>query len=353
MNGKSQMRRQFILACAVSAIIAGQPTGPVSAQTSQAHAQAAAKRTPEDPKLVWTPSSVALTARELAPGVFAIYPDDAQAKNAAGIPAATSGGFIVGDKGVLLVDTMINRELARQLLALVRERTDKPILYAVNTSYHGDHSYGNQFLPQGVKVVQHANTQTYIREKFADDVAFMSQYFGSNQGLGELKPQPADLLLEDGAELDIDLGGKRVRVMHLGFAQTNGDLFVWLPDQKVFFTGNPILTHGPSVPWLLDGNLDQALATLKKVRATLPESTVVVPGHGVPTDVASIDRYVTYLEELKREATAAVAAELDERQAAERIGQRMQARYGAYRIYPWVHTQLNATKAYQEIKAAR
>jgi len=82
-----------------------------------------------------------LVPKELAPGVYGVYPDDAPTKNAAGIPAATSGGFAVGDDGVLVVDSMLNRGLAHQMLALVREKTKKPILYVVNTSYHGDHSY--------------------------------------------------------------------------------------------------------------------------------------------------------------------------------------------------------------------
>src|SRR5262249_48671892 len=151
-------------------------------------------RTPEDPKLIWTPSSVVLIPKEVAPAIYAVYPDDAPAKNAAGIPAATSGGFIVGDKGVFVIDSMLNRQLANQVIALVREVTAKPILYVLNTSYHGDHSYGNQFFPQGVQFIQHVETQAYIQGHFADDVAFMKQYFGTNQGMDELKPQRAQIL---------------------------------------------------------------------------------------------------------------------------------------------------------------
>lgn len=52
---------------------------------------AVAARTPEDPDLIWTPSSVVLLYKEIAPSVYTVYPDDAPAKNAAGIPVATSG----------------------------------------------------------------------------------------------------------------------------------------------------------------------------------------------------------------------------------------------------------------------
>lgn len=306
-------------------------------------------RTPEDPQLVWTPSNVVLVSREIAPGVFAVYPDDAAAKNAAGIPAATSGGFIVGDDGVLVIDSMLNRRLANQLLVLIRAQTTKPILYVVNTSYHGDHSYGNQFFPAGVQIVQHVATQAYIQNHFAADVAFMKQYFGRNSGMDELKPQRAQILLQDGAEVQFELGNKSVHVMHLGFAQTDGDLFVWLPTEKVLFTGNPIISDGPSLPWLLDGKLESSLTTMRKLRALLPSDAVVVPGHGRPTSVAAIEYPIGYLDELKKQVSAAVTEGLTEAETVQRLAGSMK-QYAGYKIFPWVHSQINVTKTYQEMK---
>lgn len=308
------------------------------------------KREPEDAALVWTPNHVVLVDHQVAPGVFAVYPDDAAAKNAAGIPVATSGGFVVGDNGVLVIESMLNRRLANQLLALIRARTDKPILYLVNTSYHGDHSYGNQFFPAGVSIVQHVATQAYIQSHFKEDVVFMMQYFGRNSGMDELKPQRAQILLQDGAQVQFDLGNKRVHVMHLGFAQTDGDLFVWLPTEKVLFTGNPIISDGPSLPWLLDGKLDASLTTMRKLLALLPRDAVVVPGHGRPTGVAAIEYPIGYLADLKQQVGAAVAAGLTEPETVQRLAESMKA-YAGYKIFAWVHSQVNVPKTYQEMKA--
>jgi hypothetical protein len=105
--------------CAAGPASANGP--PRSAEPSAAYHRAFEARKPEDPKLVWTPGNVALVASEIAPDVYAVYPDDAFHKNAAGIPVATSTGFVIGSNGVLLVDTMINRNLAEQLLALVKD----------------------------------------------------------------------------------------------------------------------------------------------------------------------------------------------------------------------------------------
>jgi len=339
----------FAFACAGFSVLC--PLATAQGSNDPAAARAAKTRTPEDPKLVWTASNVVLIPKELAPGVYAIYPDDAHAKNAAGIPVATSGGFVVGNNGVLVVESMLNRRLANQVVALVREKTRKPILYVVNTSYHGDHSYGNQFFPKGVRFIQHVNTQAYIQSHFTDDVAFMKQYFGSNQGMDELKAQRAQIQLHDGANIDVDLGGRRVQIMHLGFAQTEGDLFVWLPNEKVLYTGNPIISGGPSLPWLLDGKLDAALATLIKLLGMLPKDAIIVPGHGEPTDVSAIEYPIHYLEELRKQVAASVAQGLSEEQTVQRLSESMK-QYSGYRIYSWVHSQINVPRTFHEMKRA-
>ncbi len=64
--------------------------------------------------------------------------------------------------------------------------------------------------------------------------------------------------------------------------------------------------------------------------------------------MGAIDRHVAYLEELQREVADAKAAGLDVEATQVRVGERMQARWGAYRIYPFIHTQLNVPKAYEE-----
>jgi glyoxylase-like metal-dependent hydrolase (beta-lactamase superfamily II) len=309
-------------------------------------------RTPEDPNLIWTASSVVLIAKELASGVYGVYPDDAPRKNPAGIPAATSGGFVVGNDGVLVIDSMLNRRLATQMLALIRKTTKKPIQYVVNTSHHGDHSYGNQFFPKGVQFVQHVKTQQYIQNHFADDVAFMKKYFGSNQGLDELKPQRAHVLVNDQSTIDFDLGGKRIQVMHLGFAQTGGDLFVWLPNEKVLFTGNIVVSDGPSLPWLMEGKLEESLATLRKVLAMLPRDSIVVPGHGYPTGINAVEYTNGYLEELRKQVTEAVAQDMSEEDTVKRLTENMK-QYSGYKLYPWVHSQMNVPKTWQEMKAGQ
>lgn len=315
---------------------------------SAAYRAAAKSRTAEDPNLVWTASSVALVTERIAPGVYAFYPDTSKQKNNAGAPEATSGGFVIGDNGVLVVDTMLNRRLAEQVIGLIREITDKPIRYIVNTSYHGDHSYGNQFFPNEAEIIQHRATRNYIRDHFDEDIAFMAQTFGTDQGLDELKPVLAHILLEDGADMRVDLGGAEVRIRHLGFAQTDGDVFVTTAAGKVAFTGNPVIAKAPALPWLLDGHLQESIATMKTLRGMLPDDAVVVPGHGAPTSVAAIEHHTTYLEDLKRHVADAIAGGKSKEETIESVGM---PGYAGYQLHPWVHVQVNVPAAYDELSS--
>ena len=340
--------RNNILAFGLAATLSvpGAAFAQAAPTDSAAYQAAVQSRSPENPDLVWTASSVALVAKEIAPGVYTFYPDTSGIKNDAGAPDATSGGFVIGNEAVLVVDTMLNRRLAQQVIALIREKTDQPIRYIVNTSYHGDHSYGNQFFPKGSEIIQHRATRNYIRDHFDEDIIFMEQNFGTDQGLDELKPVLAHILLGDGADMSLDLGGEEVRIRHLGFAQTDGDLFVTTADSKVVFTGNPVIAKAPALPWLLDGHLLESIATLKTLRSMLADDAIVVPGHGLPTDVVAIEFHITYLEELKCQVAAAIAAGKSKEEAVEAVAM---PGYADYQLHSWVHLQLNVPAAYDEL----
>ena len=204
---------------------------------------------------VWDGNTIKMVSETLSPGVYAFYASDAQALNAKGAAAGTSGGLIVGSKGALLIDTMLNKRLNKQVQDLSRKLGKKPLLYAINTSAHGDHSFGNMYLPTSTTIIQHANTRTYVDEHLADDKAFMIQNFGKGRGIEEIKARTGDLLLPAGGKITVDLGGKTVDVIDFGFAQTGGDLWVWEPQSKVMWSGNPVIASKPALPWLLDGHL--------------------------------------------------------------------------------------------------
>ena len=298
-----------------------------------------------NPAYAWTPNAIHLVSEELAPGVFAIYDRDASEHGPAGIPLATSGGFVIGDDGVLMVESMINRQLFCQAIDLMRAETDKPLRYVVNTSSHGDHVFGNSFLPADVQVVQHEQTADYIAEHFDEDVAFMEANFGADQGIDEIEPVAADIRVSD-AGWSVDLGGITVEAKHFGFAQTPGDLFVSVPAAKVLWTGNAFVAEEPAIPWLLAGNGAAAEVTLHDVQDSLPADAIVVPGHGRPRAPAAMNFYLDYLHAMLGGVQTAVDDGLDLETTVKTV---TLADFQGYALWGWIHEQVNVPNTYAEL----
>ena len=294
----------------------------------------------------WNAMEITLMPRKLAEGVYALVSSTADTNNPAGIPEATTGGIIVGEKGVLVIETMLNAKLANQGLDQVSRLTDKPIRYVVNTVYHGDHYYGNFLFPSSATIIMHSESKHYIDQKFDQDKKFMINLMGADVGIQDVKPRAADISVDH--DTTIDLGGRTVELKVFGLGQTKGDLFVWLPKEKVFFTSNAILAEKPAIPWLLEGKHDLALETMRKIKAFLPADTVIVPGHGRPTTIeASLDYFISYLETLDREVRAAVANGLS---LEDTVKVATAEAFSDYKLYPWTHKQINVPHAYRRIK---
>jgi cyclase len=295
---------------------------------------------------IWDGNKVQMQSEKLADGVFAYYASDARELNAKGGAAATSGGLIVGTKGALLIETMLNKRMNQQVQELSRKLGGKPLIYAVNTSAHGDHSFGNMFLPANTRIVQHANTRTYIDKHLGDDKAFMIKNFGTGRGIEEIKARTGDILVAPMATVSLDLGGKVVDVIDFGFAQTGGDLWVWEPQSKVMWAGNPVIAAKPALPWLLDGHLVATLDTLKRVYAFLPADARIIPGHGVAMTREDMKWHIDYLAAVQKNVQAAVDKGLTLEQT---VQQTTMPEFGGYALFGWVHPGLNVPAAYRDL----
>lgn len=296
---------------------------------------------------IWDANKVVLKTEKIQDGVYAMVPANADKLSPAGVPLATTSGIIVGSRGSLVVDTMLNKRLADMVMNEVRRLTKSGPTYAMNTSYHGDHSYGNMYFPKSTVIIQHEETKKYISTKFEADTKFMIGAFGKGRGIEEIKPRTGDVLIPKGGMMQLDLGGRIVEIRDFGFAQTGGDLWVWVPDAKVLFAGNPVVTEKPGIPWLLDGQVEETLGSLTKVRDFLPADAVIVPGHGRPMPKAGLDWHIGYLTALRDETKAAIATGATVEQAVSKV---TLPSYQGYAIFDWIHKQVNVPAAFKELK---
>ncbi len=233
------------------------------------------------------------------------------------------------------------------MIALIREESKLPIKYVVNTSYHGDHSYGNYAFPAETDMVQHEGAKKYIAENFEADRKWMMQNFGTGRGIEEVVPRSADIILNEGDNLTIDLGNKTVKIKTFGFGQTPGDLYIWEPESKTMWVGNVWVDGGPGIPWLLDGRHAEVLATMRKIRAFLPDDATVIPGHFGPIKKPGLNFAIRYLEKLNQEVKKAVKEGLSLEKTVEKV---KMDEFRGYAIFDWIHFQVNVPNTYRELK---
>jgi glyoxylase-like metal-dependent hydrolase (beta-lactamase superfamily II) len=227
------------------------------------------------------PAGTRLETRRLAEGVYALVSNQNGVDNS---------GFVVGERGALVVDAHINAEMARQIQAAVRAVTDKPILYLVNTNYHGDHTFGNYAFPAETRIVAHRATAERMREFEAEKEFLLATVNGDRSVYADARLRLPDMVFDDSMRLD--LGGRVVELHHFGPGNTPGDAVVYIREARVAWTGNLVL--GIGMPFLIEGGAKAYLATIERFANALDVETIV-PGHGPIVPSGILDAYRSYL----------------------------------------------------------
>jgi glyoxylase-like metal-dependent hydrolase (beta-lactamase superfamily II) len=301
---------------------------------------------------IWDANTVNLQLHKITENVYAVLPSTADAETTKGIPQATTAGFIVGDKGVLLIETMLNKRLYDQLYKLVRSVTSKPVVYAVNTSDHGDHCFGNYLLPAQTLIIQNEYCKANLEKNFSGIQQFMIGLFGKGRGMEDVKYRAADITIAKDQQLKLDLGhGITVELVNTGTAQSPADLFVFIktPQQKVAWLGNPFIAESPTIPWLFDGYFLEPVANLKKIYDRLADDDIIVPGHGRITSKKGIGYTIEYVNALQQQVQEALKAGLTLEQTQAKVTMKEYDR--GYELFHWLHVNFNIPNAYKDIKA--
>jgi cyclase len=230
--------------------------------------------------------SLPFSLKPLGHNVYAAI-DDAKGE------AGANAGFVIGDDGVLVIDTFENEAAAKQFLAEIRKLTKLPVKFVVNTHYHLDHVAGNAVFEQaGAVVMAQRNVSHWIHTENL-------KFFGNN-----IKPEQkamveglaAPKVLYD-TDLDVLLGSREILV-HVFPGHTGGDSVVMIPDAKVVFCGD--LFWRKTLPNLIDASTEKWMETLEDLQTPAPSAAVVyVPGHGDPGDFHDVEAFRGYLSELR------------------------------------------------------
>ncbi|MCB1866592.1 MAG: MBL fold metallo-hydrolase [Chromatiales bacterium] len=205
-------------------------------------------------------------------------------------------GFVVTDEGVVLVDPGGSHQGAAAIDALIRRVTGQPVRIVINSGGQDHRWLGNGFFKhQGARIIASRAAVDDQRARGAEQLSVLHMLVGA-AGMAHTEPVYADETFEE--RLDFSLGGTAFELRRVGPAHTPGDSLVWLPQQRIVFSGDAVyvgrmlgvLPQSKSALWI------EAFAAMAAL-----EPATVIPGHGPVADLAraradSLD-YLVFLRE--------------------------------------------------------
>ena len=297
--------------------------------------------------------------KKVADGVYAAVASPAYKVNC-------NTAIIENADGVMVVDTHSKPSAARVIIERLREMTKKPVRYVVNTHFHWDHWHGNEAYPaaypdaeivtnqitreamlkKGLKRIQDhvrqvpgeiaklkADIQAASpsqRGKLETDLRLAESYLAEVRGL---KPALPTIAFEK--TMKLYRRDREIHLLHLGRAHTEGDVFVYLPKEKVVITGDAMIGW---TPYMGDGYPEDWAGTLDNLAQL--DFTHIIMGHGDVTGREWLNTFRSYVADMVEavRTEAATGATLDEvkQRITAKLAPRYEKPFSAYGEYrPW------------------
>lgn len=212
-----------------------------------------------------------------------------------------NSAVIVGDKGVVVVDPKTTAAGGKELLDDIAKITPKPITHVIITHSDADHVNGIVSFPAGITIIAHENCRkeqqaALDEEKGGPPVAPP----GVHEPLPPVDRLPNQLVSKNREQLKID--GVKLELLHWAPAHTSGDLVIYLPDQKIVFTGDIVALNSPAPNPLIHrekgGSSEGWITSMKGIIALNADQ--FVPGHGNVQTKAALQKQLE-LTQAKRD----------------------------------------------------
>ncbi|MDF3077584.1 MAG: Second ring cyclase [Sphingobacteriaceae bacterium] len=239
--------------------------------------------------------------------------------------AACNAGIVDMGDGVLVIDPFLTPAAAEDLKIFISTKLRKPVKWVVNSHAHNDHIRGNQVFASATIISTAINKQlietTEPKEIAAEkqfvpgrvkyyaalpaskdkwqaeeDVIWKAYFGGIADSHATLVTTPPNLTFSD--SLTLYGKGIEVKLISYGDGHSASDLFVYLPQERIVFTGDLLFVNFH--PYVGESKLENWEAYLRKMK--LIAADVFIPGHGPAGDKSSIDKELDYFTALRSSA---------------------------------------------------
>jgi cyclase len=201
-------------------------------------------------------------------------------------------GVSVGEDGIVIVDDQF-APLAPKIRTALKEITDKPIRFVLNTHFHGDHTGGNAAFGADAPIVAHENVRKRLQ--------------GGGGGAAPAAKEALPVItFNDRAT--VHLNGEDIRAIHFPNGHTDGDSVIFFTQSKVVHMGDEFVTYGfPFVDAENGGSVGGMIAGVEKVLTMVPPDVKFIPGHGPVSTPEEVRKYVAMLKDTRSLVAKAVA----------------------------------------------
>jgi glyoxylase-like metal-dependent hydrolase (beta-lactamase superfamily II) len=241
----------------------------------------------------------------------------------------SNAGLVTDGEAALLVDTLFDERLTAEMLRAMKDAAGfgvDDIAQLVNTHANGDHTFGNRLVTKARIIASAAGAEEMAHEGSPELLAGLMAQTGEMGRLGKyldaifgdfdfggVKLRLPDVTFS--GEHTLNVGDKRVELIEVGPAHTAGDTLVFVPQDKVVYTGDILFIEGTPIMW--QGPIKNWLAACDRILAM--DVDVIVPGHGPLTDKPGVKKMRDYLAYVESETKKRRAAGMDSWEAAQDI----------------------------------
>ena len=202
-------------------------------------------------------------------------------------------GASIGEDGIVVIDDQY-APLAERIQAALKNITDKPVRFIINTHFHEDHTGANAYFQKQAPIIAQDNVRKRLES-------------GGAAGNGgsvhfDAKPQPLEALpiLTFDHEVTVHLNGEDIRALYFPAGHTDGDSIIFFSKSNVVHMGDDFGIYGfPFIDVDSGGSINGMIDAVEKVIAMLPPDAKVIPGHGPVSSVDDMRAYVTLLKDTR------------------------------------------------------